>query len=109
MLAGCIEGQSRNPMLKVTVTKIDEDEDGVTVLIDANDPALLAAEVLKYQRAKHGLSQADVAAKLGASSVNAYSSYEQGKREPSLSKFRELLAVVAPELMLSVGPRKSGR
>jgi transcriptional regulator with XRE-family HTH domain len=75
------------------------------VLITANDPAALAARVLKYQREVHQLTLADVAKKLGASSLNSYAAYEQGKREPSLSKMAELLSVVAPEMALTIGPR----
>ncbi len=57
----------------------------------------------------HKLSLADVAKKMGASSLNAYAAYEQGKREPSLSKLRELLAAVAPEMVLTVGPRTTAK
>jgi transcriptional regulator with XRE-family HTH domain len=53
----------------------------------------------------HGLSLADVAKLLGASSRNAYASYEQGRTEPTLGKFRELLLAVAPDMTLTVGPR----
>ena len=53
------------------------------------------------------MTLADVARKLGAKSLNAYAAYEHGKREPTLGKFRELLAVVAPELVLTVGPRST--
>jgi predicted transcriptional regulator len=86
--------------MKVTIAKLQGD----SVLVSANHPALLAAQVLRHQREIHGLSLADVAKKLGASSVNAYAAYEHGRREPSLSKYRELLAVVAPEMELTVTP-----
>lgn len=77
--------------------------------ISANQPAVLATLLLRYQREVHKLTLADVAKKLGASSVNACAAYEQGKREPSLSKFIELLAVVAPEMALTVGPQSKKR
>ncbi len=86
--------------MKVAVTKLHGD----SVLVSANRPALLAAQVLRHQREIHGLTLADVAKKLGASSVNSYAAYEQGRREPSLSKYRELLAIVAPEMELTVTP-----
>jgi len=53
------------------------------------------------------ISLADVAKKLGASSRSSYASYEQGRTEPSLSKYIELLAAVAPERALTVGPRSA--
>jgi DNA-binding XRE family transcriptional regulator len=88
------------------ITELGRGSDGsIQVLVDANEPALLAAQVLKYQREVHGLSLADVAKLLGASSRNAYASYEQGRTEPTLSKYRELLHAVAPEMALIVGPR----
>lgn len=102
-LAEAIEMQASRDGMKVTVTDLGNE----SVFVSANEPGLLAAEVLKNQREIRGLSLADVAKKLGASSVNAYAAYEQGKREPSLSKYRELLAVVAPEMALTVAPRAS--
>ena len=75
------------------------------VIIESSAPAWLAAAVLKYQRARNGMSLADVAKSLGAASRNAYASYEQGAREPTLGKFRELLEAVAPEMTLILGPR----
>lgn len=75
------------------------------VLVDPSDPAGLAAAVLKYQRVRRRMSLADVAKALGAASRNAYASYEQGAREPTLGKFRELLGAVAPEMTLILGPR----
>jgi len=47
----------------------------------------------KYQRWKNKLSLADVAKALHASSRNAYASYEQGKREPSLGKLLSLALI----------------
>lgn len=74
------------------------------VLIDSTAPAMLCAAVLRYQRGRSKLSLADVAERLGKSR-NTYATYERGVREPSLSQFRELLAAVAPDLALLVGPR----
>ena len=79
--------------------------DVIAVHVAGSEPGLLAAEVLKYQREVHGLTLAEVAKKLGSSSANAYAAYEQGKREPSLSKYVELLRPVAPEAELVVGTR----
>jgi DNA-binding XRE family transcriptional regulator len=105
MLAEVIELMIDRPGFKVTVTEVGEDSGAVAVLVDATEPSLLAAQVLKYQREVHGLSLADVARLLGASSRNAYASYEQGRTEPTLGKFRELLMAVAPDMALTVGPR----
>ncbi len=110
MLADCIETKVNRAGFKTTVSELGpEGRDAFSVFIDADEPALLAAEVLKYQRSKHRMSLADVAEQLGASSRNAYASYEQGRTEPSLSKFRQLLAVVAPDLALTVGPRQTAK
>lgn len=105
MLAEVIELMVDRPGFKVSVTELDEDKRAVSVLVDATEPSLLAAQVLKYQREVHGLSLADVAKLLGRSSRNAYASYEQGRTEPTLGKFRELLMAVAPDMALTVGPR----
>lgn len=105
MLAEVIELMVERPGFKVTVTEIGEDNGSIAVLVDATEPSRLAAQVLKYQREVHGLSLADVAKLLGTSSRNAYASYEQGRTEPTLSKFSELLMAVAPDMALTVGPR----
>jgi DNA-binding transcriptional regulator YiaG len=105
MLAEVIELMVGRPGFKVTVTEISESDGVIAVLVDATQPSRLAAQVLKYQREVHGLSLADVAKLLGTSSRNAYASYEQGRTEPTLGKFRELLLAVAPDMALVVGPR----
>jgi len=106
-LAALVELIVETEGFKVTVSDIGRDGPGFSVLVSANDPALLAARVLRYQRERHNLTLADVAKKLGAASINAYAAYEQGKREPSLSKYIELLNAVAPEMALTV--RSSAR
>jgi L-fucose isomerase-like protein len=108
-LAEIVEMKVERDGFKVTVTEVGQErDDAYSVFVEATEPALLAAEVLKYQREIHKLSLADVAKALGASSRNAYASYEQGHREPTLSKFGELLKAVAPEMALVVGPRAVG-
>jgi predicted transcriptional regulator len=102
MLADAFESLINRPRFKVTVL----DDDGDQVFITANEPAALAAYVLKYQREVHGLSLAQVAKVLGASSRNAYARYEQGESVPTLDKFAELLNAVAPEVTLIIGTRK---
>lgn len=93
---------------KVTeVSKVQRNR--FTVLIDPSEPAQLAAAVLKYQRARHQLSLAEVARSLGSASRNAYASYERGSREPTLGKLLELLGVVAPEMTVILGLRQPVR
>lgn len=106
MLVELVEVMVERPGFTVTVTEVGKiGPHEHQVLVDASEPALLAARVLKYQREVHGLSLADVAERLGAKSRNAYASYEQGRTEPTLSKFRELLGVVAPEMAFTVALR----
>jgi len=109
-LAEAIELKVGERKFKVTITEIRHGgSDEHMVFVEASVPALLAAEVLKYQREVHRLSLADVAKKLGAASINAYAAYEQGKREPSLSKFLELLHAVAPDVVLVVEQRDAAK
>lgn len=101
-----LEIELKRPDVKVCVTVLDEDgPDSFRVLIEAAEPALLGALLLRHQRQVRGMTVQEVATKLGAVHHNAYASYEQGKREPSVSKFAELLAAVAPEMAVTVGPR----
>jgi predicted transcriptional regulator len=102
MLADAFEALINRPGFKVTVV----DEGGESVAIEANEPAALAAYVLRYQREVHGLTLAQVAKTLGASSRNAYARYEQGSSVPTLDKFAELLRAVAPDVTLIIGTRK---
>lgn len=105
MLADAVQEVVHREGFSVTVERLDGDD----VFIAPNDAGALAAYVLKYQREVNHLTLADVAKKLGASSVNAYAAYEQGKREPSLSKYLELLGAVAPDMALMVAPRASSK
>jgi DNA-binding XRE family transcriptional regulator len=99
MLADAIESLVDRKGFKVTVRYANNEGD---VVIEANDPAALAALVLKRQRVAHGLSLADVAEKLGQSSKTSYARYEQGQVVPSLEKFQELLDAVAPEFGVTI-------
>ena len=101
-LADAFEDVVNRDDFKVTVTALAGDE----VSVDASDPALLLGVVLRYQREAHHLSLADVAKRIGASSRNAYARYEHGTSMPKLDTVQEILKAVAPELALTVGPRK---
>lgn len=111
MLADCVEALIGEGCPTVTVTEVavvKAKTETYTVSVDAEDVTLLLAEVLKHQRRIHKLTVADVAKRLGANSLNAYSAYEQGRREASVGKYRQLLAAVAPEVMLSLSVRAQG-
>jgi hypothetical protein len=71
--------------------------------IRCTDAAALVGLLLRRRREQAGLSLADVAHRLGASSRNAYARYEQGGAMPSVTKLDELLAAVAPDHDLLVG------
>ena len=110
MLADLIQVMARDELerigLEVTVTEAAPlGSNAFEVLVTSNDPAALAALVLRHQRQNHGMSLADVAVKLGLSSRNAYARYEQGQSVPTIDKFLELLRAVAPEMTVIIGPR----
>jgi hypothetical protein len=63
--------------------------------IGASDESALTAFLLRRERAKSGLTLADVARKLGSKSVNTYARYEQGRTVPTVPKLSELLSAVA--------------
>ena len=65
--------------------------------IGASDQAALTALLLRRTRLKAGLTLAEVAARLGARSLNAYARYEQGRTTPSVQKLSELLSAVVPD------------
>jgi len=105
-LAEVVELRVAKPRFEVNVSEFEKrGRNSFSVLLEPSEPAWLAAAVLKYQRARHRLSLADVAKSLRSASRNAYASYEQGAREPTLGKFRELLTAVAPEMTMILEPR----
>jgi hypothetical protein len=70
--------------------------DGDRLEIGASDQAALTALLLRRARLNAGLSLAEVAARLGARSLNAYARYEQGRATPSVEKLSQLLSAVIP-------------
>src|SRR5688572_28209541 len=71
MLAGCIQAKVDRNDFTVTVTEIAERPDGsIDVFITANEPTMLAAEVLKYQRDSHKLTQEQAAKKSGGNQAD---------------------------------------
>ena len=65
--------------------------------VGSDDPKPLVRLLLQRKRELSGLSLAQVAERLGASSRNAYARYEKGRSVPSVEKFLELLHAVCPE------------
>lgn len=61
----------------------------------SDNSRLMVALMLKRQRQRHGLSLAQVARKLKASSRNSYARYEQGRSMPTVEKLAELLSAVS--------------
>lgn len=106
-IADVIEIKVNKPGFKVTAREHGVDPaGGYAVWIESNDPASLAALVLLEAREGQRLSLADVAKALGATSRNAYAAYEQGRRQPSLSKMTELLTALGSDVVLVFAPRQ---
>src|SRR5687767_11081107 len=84
MLADAIESLINRRGLRVAVTGSGED-----VWIEASDPAVLTAFVLRQRRQASGFSLAEVAAALGQRSRNAYARYERGDATPTLDQFEK--------------------
>lgn len=103
MLADAIESLVDRKGFKLTVR--DVDREAGTVTIEANEPSVLAALVLRRQREAHGLSLAQVVERLGQTSKTAYARYEQGEVLPSIEKFDELLRAVSPNAAIVIGTR----
>lgn len=57
---------------------------------------VLTAFLLRRARQRAGLSLAQVAERLGATSINAYARYERGRSVPTIQKLSELFAAVMP-------------
>jgi DNA-binding XRE family transcriptional regulator/predicted RNase H-like HicB family nuclease len=101
MLKGLVEDMVDKEGFSVRVVEVGGDD----LLIETNDQAAVTAVMLKRQRMKRGLTVRDVAKALGSNSPNAYAAYENGKREPSISKVEELLTAIDPKrsIRLKVG------
>ncbi|MDE2060386.1 MAG: helix-turn-helix domain-containing protein [candidate division NC10 bacterium] len=64
--------------------------------VTSEDQPTLSAFLLRRVRQRAGLSLAQVAERLGATSINAYARYEQGRSVPTIQKLSELFAAVMP-------------
>ncbi len=65
--------------------------------VGSTNPKVMTAVLLQRKRELSGFSLSQAAARLGASSRNAYARYEQGKSVPSVVKLNELLHAVSPD------------
>jgi hypothetical protein len=92
MIADAVEALVNKPGFEVSVFA----GEGWHFEIGATDPAALTALLLRRERLNSGLSLAQVAARLGAKSVNAYARYEQGRATPTVQKLSQLFSAVAP-------------
>jgi predicted RNase H-like HicB family nuclease len=68
--------------------------EGDAIEVGSRDVAALTALLLRRRRQASGLTLAEVAARLGARSHNAYARYEQGRCAPTVAKLAKLLSVV---------------
>lgn len=62
--------------------------------IGSEDQATLTALLLRRARQRAGLSLAQVAERLGSTSLNSYARYEQGRTMPTVQKLSQLFAAV---------------
>jgi transcriptional regulator with XRE-family HTH domain len=60
-------------------------------------------QVLQTARRRHGLTQAQLAARAGTSQP-VISAYEHGRRDPTTGTLRRLLAAAGTQLELRLGP-----
>ena len=65
--------------------------------VGSADQSTLTALLLRRARQQSGLSLAQVAKRLGSTSVNAYARYEQGRSTPSVQKLTELFGAVSQD------------
>jgi hypothetical protein len=99
MIADAVEGFVDRPGFRAEVHV----GDGGAIEVGSANAAALTALLLRRRRQASGLTLAEVAARLGASSHNAYARYEQGRAVPTVEKLVELLSVVDDEHDVVIG------
>lgn len=62
--------------------------------VGAQDQRALIAYLLRWQRAKSGLTLNEVSRRMGMKSHNAYARYEQGKAMPTIEQLNRLFSAV---------------
>jgi hypothetical protein len=92
MVADLLETLANRPEFKVQIHAGTQEEFEVS----SADTGGMISLLLRRQREHSGLSLAEVAARLGAKSRNAYARYERGTSVPTIEKLTELLEAIAP-------------
>ncbi|WP_186649977.1 helix-turn-helix domain-containing protein [Fluviispira vulneris] len=91
----------------VSKEKATDDDFSIEIFDDNNfsvkffEPRYVTALLFKKLRKNERLTQSRVALELG-SGQNSYAQYEEGKREPSLGKFTDILNVLGYEWQLTL-------
>jgi hypothetical protein len=98
MIADAVETLANKPGFKLDVFS----GVGEHFEIGSDDQATLVALLLKRARQRAGLTLAQVAQRLGSTSINAYARYEQGRAIPTVKKLSQLFAAVSPHRDLVV-------
>jgi len=98
MIADAVESLANKPGFKLDIFP----GTGEHFEVGSEDQATLIALLLKRARQRAGLSLAQVAQRLGATSINAYARYEQGRSIPTVQKLSQLFAAVTPHRDLVV-------
>jgi len=93
MVVDMLESLINNKEFKAEVFKKSKD----TFEISSSEPKYMISLLLQRKREISGLSLAQVANRLGASSRNTYARYEQGKSVPTVEKLNDLLHAVSPQ------------
>lgn len=93
MVVDMLESLINNKNFKAEVFKKSKD----TFEISSSEPKYMISLLLQRKREISGLSLAQVADRLGASSRNTYARYEQGKSVPTVEKLNDLLHAVSPQ------------
>ena len=92
MIADAVESLINRPGFRLDVFP----GAGAHIEVSSEDQATLTALFLRRARQRAGLSLAEVAKRLGATSINAYARYEQGRSVPTIQKLSKLFAAVMP-------------
>ncbi len=103
MIGDAIEALANRPSFQVDVFP----GSGEYFEVGSTDQSTLTALLLRRARQQSGLSLAQVARRLGSTSVNAYARYEQGRSTPSVQKLTELFSAVSPDRDLVLVPSEA--
>lgn len=103
MIGDAIEALANKPGFRVDVFP----GSGEYFEVGSTDQSTLTALLLRRARQQSGLSLAQVARRLGSTSVNTYARYEQGRSTPSVQKLTELFGAVSPDRDLVLVPSEA--